>query len=224
MTQPTVGGKNRKTQAYSIGYGQHIRQSIRLRFTMRPRKLHGGIRCTRRVTLCGRSGNMRSRTPSRSGRSSKNRTWCVFGVFGRICALTCSPSSQWLAPHDVRTGFYKYLKSGQPADDKTHVMGKITAAAPMCKRGLHSSPSESHGLIIRVVIAGYKRSFVIIGSATGIYTAQRGKSGESCSLFRTRNPYNLSSVVRSHQNPEHHESDVDILPPRLQQGHHPPQQ
>ncbi|KAF9648739.1 hypothetical protein BDM02DRAFT_3155589 [Thelephora ganbajun] len=64
-------------------------------------------------------------------------------------------SNMWLAPHDVRTGFYQYLKHGQPPDDSIHIMGRITAAAPM---------------------SSYGRSFVIIGSATGIYTAQRGKS------------------------------------------------
>jgi hypothetical protein len=66
-----------------------------------------------------------------------------FGVFGRVCALTPSLSSQWLAPHDVRTGFYRYLKPGQPPNNKVPIMGKITAIAPMCKRGLRSGPSES---------------------------------------------------------------------------------
>jgi len=223
MTRPTVGGKNRKTQGYSTGYGRRTRRSIRLQFITRPRKLHGGIRCTHRVRVCGRSGNTRLRTLSRSGRSNKNRTWCVFGGFGRICALNCLPSSQWLAPHDVRTGFYRYLKPGQPANDKIHIIGKITAVAPICTRCLHPSPSASHGLTQCVTIAGYRRNFVIIGSATGIYTAQRGGSGKSCSLFRTRKLYNISSAARSHQDTEHHESDVDIHPPRLQQGHHPPQ-
>ena len=31
-------------------------------------------------------------------------------------------------------------------------------------------------------------------------------------------------MVRSHQNSEHHESDVDIHPPGFQEGYHPPQQ
>lgn len=142
MSRPTVGGISRETQAYSTGCDRPIKRSIRSQYTTRPRKLHGGIPCTRRVTVCGRSGNMRFRTPSRSGRFTKSRTWCVFRVFGRVCTLTCSRVSQWLAPHDVRTGFYRFLKPGQPPNDKIHIMGRITATAPMCKRGLRSGPSE----------------------------------------------------------------------------------
>ena len=107
-------------------------------------------------------------------------------------------SSQWLAPHDVRTGFYKHLKPGQPSNDKTRIMGRITAAAPMCKRCLHSGIRESRGLIRRATTVSYGRSFVIIGSATGIYTAQRGKSGERRSLFNVLIIYKLSYLTRSH--------------------------
>jgi len=84
--------------------------------------------------------------------------------------------------------------------------------------------SESHGLILWVNIARYGRNFVIIGSATGIYTAQRGKSGESRLMFSTCSLYNFSDLVRPHRNPEPHEPDIDLHPPRLQQGHHPSQQ
>jgi len=104
-----------------------------------------------------------------------------------------SPLSQWLAPHDVRTGFYRYLKPGQPLDDKIHILGRITATAPMCKRGLRFGPSRSRGLIRLMIIVGYRRSFMIIGSGTGIYTARRGKSGESWPLSNTRTPTNLVS-------------------------------
>ena len=140
MTHPRIGGRGWKMQAYLTGYGRRTRRSIRSQFITPPRKPHGGIRCLRRATACGRSGNMHSRTPSRSGRSTKIRTWCAFrGFWSRIGPY--SPiSSQWLAPHDVRTGFYRYLKPGQPPDDKLHILGKITATAPMCKRDLCSGP------------------------------------------------------------------------------------
>ena len=103
-------------------------------------------------------------------------------------------------------------------------MGRITAAAPMCKRGLRSGQSRSPGLTRRMTIVSYGRSFVIIGSATGIYTGQRGKYGKSRPLVHTLNPYNLSFTIRSHQNPEHYEPDVDIHPSGFQQSYHPPQQ
>jgi len=142
MSRPTVGGISRETWAYSTGCDRRIKQSIRSQYTTRPRKLRGGIPCMRRVKVYGRSGNMRYRTPSRSGRSTKSLTWCAFWVLHQASILTRSRASQWLAPHDVRTGFYRYLKPGQPPDDKIHIMGRITASAPMCKRGLLSGPSE----------------------------------------------------------------------------------
>lgn len=147
-----------------------------------------------------------------------------FDVSGQVYFVIRSCSPQWLAPHDVRAGFYRNLKPGQPSDDRIQVMGKITAAAPMCKRGFRLDQSGSHGLTHLVAIVSYGRSFVIIGSATGIYTAQRGKSGGSGSLSHAQNPYNLSSTVRSHQNPENRKPNVDLHPPGFQQGHHPPQQ
>lgn len=117
-----------------------------------------------------------------------------FDVSGQVYSITRSCSSQWLAPHDVRTGFYRYLRPGQPPDDRIQVLGKITAAAPMCKREFRLDQSESHRLTHLVAIVSYGRSFVIIGSGTGIYTTQRGKSGGFCSLSHAQNPCNLSST------------------------------
>lgn len=142
MTPPKIGGRNQKTEVYSTGYDRRTRRSIRLQFTMRPRKLHGSIRCMRQVTVCGGSGNMRLRTLLPSGRSNKSRTWCAF----KNCWSGMLPyvfSFQWLAPHEVRAGFYRYMKPGQPPDDKIHIMGKITATAPMCKRGFRSGSISS---------------------------------------------------------------------------------
>lgn len=159
------------------------------------------------ICTCGRSHGQEG--PPRVEHGAR------FKLFGRRSALAHLFSSQWLAPHDVRTGFYRYLKPGQPPDDKLHVLGRITATAPMCKRGSRPGLCESHGLIRRVTIDHHGRNFVIIGSATGIYTARRGKSGESCSPPNTRGLCNLF-IFRSHRDPEPNEPDIDIHPPRLQ--------
>jgi len=142
MTPPTAGERSWKTPVYSIGSDRHIRPSIRSQFTMHPQNPHGGIRCTHRVKACERSGTMHSQMPSWLGRSTRSRTWCVFKI-----KWGCGYSNffQWLAPHDVRTGFYRHFKPGQPADEKIFVMGRITAVAPMRKSGLHDGEVNSIG-------------------------------------------------------------------------------
>jgi hypothetical protein len=94
-------------------------------------------------------------------------------------------------------------------------MGRITAVAPMCKRGLFSGENAYRRLIFPVTIASHKRSFVIIGSETGVYTARRGKTGEQRSRFNACSPCN-SYWVRSHINIKHQEPNVNIHPPKIQ--------
>lgn len=103
---------------------------------------HASSKITRRYTLYALSDNMRKK-------------WKYALTDAIAVRKVHQESNMWLAPHDVRTGFYRHLKPGQPPDNNLFIMGKITTVAPM---------------------VSHRRNFVIIGSATGVYIARRGKT------------------------------------------------
>ena len=132
MTRQKAGEINRKMPVYSTWYGRHTRIPIRSQSTMRLRNLGGGIRYMQLATICERNGKTHSRTPSWLGGSNKSPIWYPFQGFRMSVRPDYLP--QWIAPHDVQRGFYRFLKSGQAPNDGTFAMGRITAVAPLCKQ------------------------------------------------------------------------------------------